>query len=1104
VDEYDFGGTSLLKKTLTQYLTLNGFQTDKPTSIIVQDGQGNPISQTKMGYDETTPVSTSQYNVPNHSTEGAARGNLTSEQRWNNVNNNWLITSYQNDDTGNVLQVTDPIGHNTQYSYLDSWDNTTCQDNNGNTLAYLTKTTNALNQSTTSTYNSCSGTLASRTDPNGQTIGFSYDNMSRLVQTNFPDGGQVSACYTDEGGPTCSKTSAPFSKVASTKITPSQTKSETTSYDGYGRVTQTALTSDPDGTTYTALTYDSDSRILQTYNATRCNPPTKNCGESTWGYKTYAYDAMNRTTSITEQDGSSVSTAYSGVCKTVTDEAGKATKSCVNALGGVAQVFEDPASLNYETDYSYNVLGDLLSVTQKGGTSGSSQWRTRSFQYDSLSRLTQASNPESGTISYGYDGDSNITTKTAPAPNQTGGSTVTTTYSYDALNRLLNKTYAGVGATPADYAYDGASLSCPGPGPSISSPTNLVGRLSAMCSSTVASAWSYDPMGRPIAEKTNFSGNIAYQISYLYNLDGSLQKLTYPSGDVVSYTVGGAGRVTNVSDANNSYVAVPSSNPMYAPSGLIMGMKNGSSITTSNAYNSRLQPVTLSAQTTPATVFSLSYNFHATSGDNGNVYQIVDNLDSTRSVAFQYDSLNRIQQANTTTTTGPNCWGEVYTVDPWGNLTNRGGVSGMTGCTYEGLSAVASTKNQLSILSYDAAGNVTNDGNGNTPTYDGEDRIVTDEGVSYSYDADGKRTQKSSGTLYWYGLGGRVLAESNLSGTISEEYVFFNGQRLARVDRPSAAVHFYFSDHLGSTSVITDASGGVQAQYFYSPYGGNLASIGGDPNHYKFTAKERDSESNLDNFGARYYAATSGRFMSADPANLSVDFFVPQTWNRYSYVLNRPLTMVDNNGLWPWWFHNQIIEGAFPGLSKSDIAILEKASSDVDKDQSDWGSPKHGMSDGNWVSAGVNSPIMANDYIRSNEEKAAELQAQWVASGHTGFSPEALSAFGNALHTISDMTSPAHEGFQYWYGPWYKHPFSAAYHFSREGFYMSQWRKEWAEKDARNAFKKTFGVMKAFEALDGFVEHVSHTITYVKRVDPPPNPPPPPPPPPPTTPPDDK
>jgi RHS repeat-associated protein len=564
------------------------------------------------------------------------------------------------------------------------------------------------------------------------------------------------------------------------------------------------------------------------------------------------------------------------------------------------------------TLYQYDTLGNLTCAVQKGTdttafttcAAAPTTWRPRSFTYDMLSRLLNATNPESGTITYTYDNNGNVASKVSPKPNPGNTGTITTNYAYDALNRLLDKTYVGgITTTAAKYAYDGGTLSCPGPSAlAITSPTNLKGHRTAMCSSSSASSWSYDPMGRPLVERINHTNsNVNKTLTYSYNFDGSLKTLTYPSGDVVTYTTSGAGRATNVSDASNNYVAPPSTAPMYTAAGLLVGMKNGTAISTVNGYNSRLQPVTLSAGITSATLMSISYNFHAGNGDNGNVFQIINNLDSTRSTAFQYDPLNRIQQANTITTTGANCWGEVYTIDNWGNLTNRAGVSGMTGCSTEGLSLAASVKNQLSGLTYDLAGNVTNDGNGNMPVYDSENRMVSDAGVTSSYDADGRRMEKSSGTLYWYGSSGEVLAESNLSGTINEEYIFFSGERIARVDRPSGTVHYYFSDNLGSSSVITDAVGTVQEQYFYYPYGGMVAQIGSDSNHYKFTAKERDSESGLDNFGARYYGSTVGRFMVPDWADKPTDvpyanFGNPQSLNLYSYVNNNPTTTRDPDG----------------------------------------------------------------------------------------------------------------------------------------------------------------------------------------------------------------
>ena len=215
--------------------------------------------------------------------------------------------------------------------------------------------------------------------------------------------------------------------------------------------------------------------------------------------------------------------------------------------------------------------------------------------------------------------------------------------------------------------------------------------------------------------------------------------------------------------------------------------------------------------------------------------------------------------------------------------------------------------------------------------------------------------------MYWPDLSGKVLAETDFAGTINEEYVYFNGARIARIDRPGGNVHYYFSNHLGSHTVVTSATGSCEQDIDYFPYGGIVADH--CPNvaqHYKFTGTERDSESGYYTLCARYSTSMMGRFMTSDPSNVSVDFWLPQTWNRYSYALNNPLAIVDRNGLWPWRFHNRIIEAAFPGLSKSDLNILETASANVDKDQSDSGSDAHAMSNGNWVSGPTNAPEMTS------------------------------------------------------------------------------------------------------------------------------------------------
>lgn len=112
--------------------------------------------------------------------------------------------------------------------------------------------------------------------------------------------------------------------------------------------------------------------------------------------------------------------------------------------------------------------------------------------------------------------------------------------------------------------------------------------------------------------------------------------------------------------------------------------------------------------------------------------------------------------------------------------------------------------------------------------------MIATSGYSYIYDGDGQRVEKctegttpgtcasgATGTLYWRGnFASDALTETNLSGTVQNNYIFFNGQRVARVDS-AEAVHYYFSDHLGTHGVVENATGSVCEQDIdYYPYGG--------------------------------------------------------------------------------------------------------------------------------------------------------------------------------------------------------------------------------------------------------------------------------------------
>ncbi len=107
--------------------------------------------------------------------------------------------------------------------------------------------------------------------------------------------------------------------------------------------------------------------------------------------------------------------------------------------------------------------------------------------------------------------------------------------------------------------------------------------------------------------------------------------------------------------------------------------------------------------------------------------------------------------------------------------------------------------------------------------------------------------------------------------------------------------HFYIGDHLGSAQMEFTASGWPASSSQFGPYGGEI-NPQPTTNHYKFTGKERDTESGLDYFEARYYGSSMGRFMSPDEPFIGSDPADPQSWNLYSYVRNNPLTRIDPDG----------------------------------------------------------------------------------------------------------------------------------------------------------------------------------------------------------------
>ena len=142
-----------------------------------------------------------------------------------------------------------------------------------------------------------------------------------------------------------------------------------------------------------------------------------------------------------------------------------------------------------------------------------------------------------------------------------------------------------------------------------------------------------------------------------------------------------------------------------------------------------------------------------------------------------------------------------------------------------------------------------------------------------------------------------VLAETDLSGNLLREYVYFGGERMARREA-DGTVYYLFADRLGSNGAMTDAQGAYKDIRTYYPFGGiqRWVNLGVD-NRYQFAGMERDAESGLDHTLFRKYASNLGRWMTPDP--LAGDILNPQSLNRYAYALNNPTNLTDPLGLDP-------------------------------------------------------------------------------------------------------------------------------------------------------------------------------------------------------------
>lgn len=812
--------TTTTSQTFTNSL---GSTFTRPQSVVTYGG-GTKIAETDYGYDASPLVSVSAVQHDESAFPAgtvAGRGNLTSTTHDCLTGCASAKTTNTYDETGQVISTTDACGnascadvvgtnHTSTYSYTDSPSG---GNSAGNSNAYLTKISNALGQTREFSYNYGTGELSNSTDANGPTSYVYNDPLLRLTETDTPDGGSTRMTYFDPTPASPGAASITTTRAAS----PNPSIVTVSILDGMRHVTQTELTSASPGTIYTATVYDGMGNVHSQSN------PYYATTDPSYGLSIFSYDALGRKVSQTQPDATSLQWCYNGMSNGIQqtcpsnastrtgswvdswDEKGLHHQHVTDGLNRLVAVMEPnlgSGAITVETDYTYNGLDDLLGVVQKGDPSLSETTRTRGFSYDSLSRLITAQNPENGTVCYGtwngsacqggYDANGNLSYKT-------DANGMTLTYTYDVLNRLTNKVAPPApDRTNATMVYDNCQ--------------NGVGRL---CQESTPASWingglesgtqfSYDPMGRVTGTHRFSYGAQAWQngMAAKYDLAGNLSQITYPDNRIVTQSFDGAGRLASVADITSgtpvTYVNGGGSNDItYWASGAVETSVLGNGVTQNFTLNDRLQPchemassAFLPAKTGLGNVFDRSLLYATGSpspcgnaaDNNGNIFNVVDNLVPGNTQSFAYDTLNRLTNGSQV----GGWYNQNYHYDSFGNMLPHDNI--YTNPSY----SIDPATNRLAMngsltsgnLQYNAAGQLTT-----APFPGGSLHANTYTAEGYLRCIDSCNT----GSYLTDGLGERTLAVHSSLGT-SNEYVYLSGQPMADIDQSGAWTDYIYAN----------------------------------------------------------------------------------------------------------------------------------------------------------------------------------------------------------------------------------------------------------------------------------------------------------------------
>jgi len=648
-------------------------------------------------------------------------------------------------------------------------------------------------------------------------------------------------------------------------------------YDNLGRVRLQELPCGYSGTVSpcpfgVSLSYDVLGRLIQTQRPISASNST---------LQTSLVSYAGRTTVTTDPYGrthTELATVV-GLLGASQDDAGYRQNFTYDAFGSLLAVADSSANTLFTASYDYGVDAFARDIIDTDLDTSSVAGQHRHFSYDALGELVTESDAKGQNFSFTYDG----------------------------LSRQISRTEKLVdGTTDLATSWTWGSTAA----------SHNVGQIAAATAGAYGEAYVYDGDARLSTRTITIPGDSTYAYDFAYDSNtGKLASLTYPTS-TASYRLklGYAyqnGLLLQVKDANAGTVF------WTANATNARGQVNQETLGNGVVTNRTFDDVTgwMSSIASGVSGSTALQNESYLYDEMGNVIQRQNN-NAGLTENFYYDDIYRLEHSTLNGTVNLQVG---YGAN--GNITSRSDVAAGAAWTYDPTHkhAVAQAGSATNTFTYDGNGNaVSRNGVGITWTSYNHPSLInnsgTGEAIAFSYNHNHERwsaiysSPAGMETTFFVG----PLLEKVVSAGSSDfrHYIFAGNTKVAVYSRMTGGANtlrYLREDHQGSVANIINSDGSSYIRESFTAYGarrstctwsgpptsGQLAKINAVSRH-GYTWQNALGNMGLNDMNGRIQDAVTGRFLSADPY---VDILSnPQSWNRYSYVGNNPLTYSDPTG----------------------------------------------------------------------------------------------------------------------------------------------------------------------------------------------------------------